>query len=291
MNFVHESTLESALADCGWEHEAPARWRLPSTAGDCELVEIAHRDCWRQFQLSGGRAPQSSNTRLLADNFRVFGPAKLVARSGGHPICRLDVPDALTDSGAHSFDPNGQLQILDANAAWAAAVTVCATGNCDAKQADSDLATLANDLKQAGWSASLADDQLQIHLQLPGIYRQLTIENSAKVGVKLATDLAPLARLDNECVRAMAHLASEVNARVPLVRLAISGSSPEHALRAEVGFGIAMIPGAFLLRSLHAFETTIALCARELEALRDRDLARLVLAAAGVNELDVCVSN
>jgi hypothetical protein len=145
---------------------------------------------------------------------------------------------------------------------------------------------LADELKQAGWSASLDAGQLHVHVQLPGIYRQLTLERDAQAGVKLTSNLVNLAGLDNDVVRALTYFANAANARLPLVRMAFSGASLDRALRAEVAFGATLIPGEFLLMSLHAFETAIAHTAREMEALRDPQLARSLLAARAACELD-----
>jgi hypothetical protein len=50
-------------------------------------------------------------------------------------------------------------------------------------------------------------------------------------------------------------------------------------LRAEVCWGTASIPGAWLTTALETVEAAIALVAREMAALRDPELAQLVLAA------------
>jgi hypothetical protein len=77
-------------------------------------------------------------------------------------------------------------------------------------------------------------------------------------------------------------LAHEANARLPLVRMAVVASPKCMTLRAEVSFGSALITGSLLLHSLHVFETAVGLTAREFEALRDVELARLVLSAAAM---------
>jgi hypothetical protein len=279
-----EQTIEAALARY-WERPSPSEWRRQTQHGECALAEIAHRDRWRQFQLSGGWIQHSDSSCVLERNAKLFGPVKLIIRPPSDAVCRVDVPETLAVGGGHTMWSDGQLQFEDAAARWAAAVTACATGERVAPRWNDDVAgAAADELKQAGWSASLDEGQLYVHLQLPGIYRQLAFERDAKTGVKLATELVELTGLDDVCIRAMKLVANEVNARLPLVRLAISGSSRRRALRAEVGFGAALIPGAMLLWSLHAFETAAALCVREFEALCVPALARLVLAAAAARE-------
>jgi hypothetical protein len=141
-------------------------------------------------------------------------------------------------------------------------------------------AAIVGELKQAGWSASVDDGQAVVHLQMPGVYRQLRLEHDQPAGVKLAADLIDLSDLEDECLRAILLLAQEANARLPLVRMAVAESPKCITLRAEVSFGIAQISGSLLLHALHVFESAVALTARELEALRDAELVRLVLSAA-----------
>jgi hypothetical protein len=274
-----ELPFGSALVACGWQAEDRQTWRLVRRDGDALLTETAHRDSWRQYRLAGGAVPKSANHRVLHDNYHLFGPAKLVAQAGGQPICRLDLPDGL--AGAASVWPDGELDALDAHVAWAEAVTACATGdygqNGPASLPDQ---SVAEELDQAGWSTSWDDGRLHVHVQLPGVYRQLAVEHRAPAGVKLTTNLASLDELDDRCARAMLMLAMEANARLPLVRMAIDDGPEGGALRAEVGFGRALVAGDLLSASLHVLETAVAMTARVLEALRDPELARLVLAAA-----------
>jgi hypothetical protein len=227
--------------------------------------------------------PRSNSSRVLEDNARLFGPVKLVSRPERDPICRADVPETLTGDCGGAMCAGGELQILNAASRWAAALTACVTGEHEMVQWDAELErSAADELKQAGWSASLDNERLHVHLQLPGVYRRVAFERDTKSGVKLATELVALDGLEDDCIRAIKLAANEANSRLQLVRLAISGPARNRALRAEVGFGAALIPGELLLWSLHAFETAAALCVRELEALCDRDLARLLLAAAAV---------
>jgi hypothetical protein len=244
-------------------------------------VETAQRGQWNQFQLSGGATPQSTNSRVLQDNRGLFGPAKLIARPGDCPICRLDVPEDLTGSRAHSFAFGDDVVALDPRIAWVRAVTDLATGSIrHEKPTPSSDDAMADELKQAGWSASVHAGRTTIHLQLPGVYRQLVLEHDQRSGVTLAVNLIELTGVADECLRAMLLLAQEANGQLPLVRLAVAESSQCAMLRAEVSFGSRLIPGAMFLQSLNVFEMVVALTAQELEALRDAELAHLVVSAA-----------
>ena len=77
----------------------------------------------------------------------------------------------------------------------------------------------------------------------------------------------------------MNRLARAANARLPLVRLAIDEPNQPTVLRAEVHLGSVPILGAWLTVAVEVISTAVALVARELEALRDPELAQLVLAA------------
>lgn len=278
-----ELSLEWALAAGGWESSGPACWRMATERGDSLLVEVAHRDNWRHFQLSGGATPPSTNSRVLQDNYKLFGPAKLIARPGDCPICRLDVPDDLTGSMGESFAFCGDLAALDARAAWVRAVTVIATGSVPQETSKpASEAAIADELKQAGWSVSVDDGQAIIHLQIPGVYRELMLEHDQRSGATLAANLIELTDLEDECLRAIFLLAHEANARLPLVRMAIAETSKCIMLRAEVSFGGALVSGSLLVRALRVFEATVGRTAREFEALRDVELARLVISAAAV---------
>jgi hypothetical protein len=281
---INEPTLEAALSACGWEQSEPTCHRLHTRSGPAFLLELPQRDRWRQFYLSGGKTPVSSNSRLLHDNHRLVGPAKLVDGPGDCSICRLDVPDDLTGTIGTTLARSDDTNMLDPHLAWAQAVSSVATYRSRRPTTRRvSNAQLAAQLQQAGWSVSADDDRLSVHFQLPGVYRQLTIEQNDRAGVTLAVELIDLTDVADDCLRAMLLLANAANARLPLVRMAVAESSTRITLRAEVNFGARFIGGSFLLQSLHAIENAVGRTARELEALRDVELARLVLSAAAKN--------
>ena len=291
---LDELGLESALIDCGWEQRDPLRWRLSTARGESWLTEIAHRERWRQFELSGSASPQSTSAHALYENRRLRGPAKLVAQTDRPAICRLDVPDDLTGSASEWHDAADGWQQLNPQTLWARSITACASGSGlpapnDQDESGSSAAvnsdqTIADELKRAGWSTSIDDGRFIVHVQLPGVYRQLRFEHDTRAGCRLTTELTELANLSESSIQAILAVAGEVNARLPLVRLAVDNSSPSVVLCAEVNFGATLIPGTMLLHTLHVLEAAVALTVRELEALHDDDLARLVVAAKSVRE-------
>src|SRR4051812_21605496 len=113
-----DGSLESALVAAGWEVIGPTTWRLPTQKGDSLLTEIAHRDHWRQFELSEGATPKSSSDGVFDDNYCLSGPAKLIARKDDCSMCRLDMPDDLADSTGNSFAFGDYQHGFDAHAAW-----------------------------------------------------------------------------------------------------------------------------------------------------------------------------
>jgi hypothetical protein len=281
-----DASLESALADAGWQFQGAAKWNLDTNCGDARLEEIAHRDIWRQFQLSGGATPHSTNNRLLHVNHRLIGPAKFVAWNQNAPVCRLDVPDDLAETASDSF---AFVAEHDANAcaAWVQAITEIATGNfASARVAVTD-SNFAAEIKQAGWSVADDNGHTAVHLQLPGIYRQLAMDRDKRSGIRLAVNLLDLVGLNDDCLRAVSLLALEANTRLPLVRMAISKASKSKtaALYAEVSFGCALATGSLLRHALQVLETAVALTGREFHSLRETELARRVVEAGAVRNL------
>jgi hypothetical protein len=275
-----ESALEAALARRGWQPDGMG-WRLPLRGGAARLEEIGRCDWWRQFQLSGGAIARIAAKRVLADNARLFGPGKWVVRPGRRPICRIDVPDELRGSARENFDSDAP----DPLDAWAGAATSAAIGQAESgADADARIEARVEEITEAGWSASVDNGQLHVNLETRGGYRQLALERDPVAGVKLATDLVEMQGLDDACLEAMALLANEANARLPLVRFAIHSRAGRAALGAEVGFGRTLVGGTWLVAALCVLETAVSLTARELESLRDTELATLLLAASGGRE-------
>lgn len=279
--FTAEQTIESALVDEGWREESAGHWDLDTPHGPATLTRRPQRTDWRYFHLVGGAVEVPDGRRVLHENLHLFGPAKFVASRRGGPVCRLDVPLQLTGSTRKFESTDDWMMDFEPQQAWAQAVTACAAGR-EVQSPEKILSGefIVDQIRKAGWSASLDDDEVFVHMQLPGIFRQLQIEHYEPAGVKLATDLVELDGYSGESIRAVMRLAGEANSRLPLVRLAIDEDNQPRVLRAEVHLGTSLIPGAWLTSSLETIEAAIALVSRELEALRDPELAKLVLAAA-----------
>ena len=220
--FVAEDTsVDAALVQVDWQPQGPTTWKLDTRHGDAILEEIAHRDNWRQFQLSGGGTPRPENNRVLHHNHCLRGPAKFVARTGHSPVCRLDVPDDLAGSASDPFEV-GSDRGLNVCSSWVQAVTEIAAGrvrpvssiDCIGRDSTSVRTSatdsaIATEIKQAGWSVALDNSQTTIHLQLPGVYRQLTLERDKRGGIRLNVNLLDLSGLDDDCLSAVSLLRSK----------------------------------------------------------------------------------
>ena len=120
-----------------------------------------------------------------------------------------------------------------------------------------------------------------MNVQVPGAFRQVRIEQQQPAGVKVAADMVSLEGWSNESKRAVTRLAQDTNKRLPLVRFALREEPQPAVLRVEVNLGDGPIPGAWLLIALEVIESAVVLVACEAEALRDPELAKLVLAVNG----------
>lgn len=281
-----EATLESALTEAGWQQQDELSFRLQTERGDALLEQIALHDEWRHLQLSGSAAPKSKKADVLQNNVNLFGPAKFVARTKRQPICRFDVPENLSGWVTHGGDWNGALHTLDPFRGWAGVVTACVTDPRNLRRfrgsfpPAADNESIAEEIRNCGWAATVDEGEIRIHMQLPGVFRQVRVEQIESTPVKVAADLVELKELSSDSLKAIDRLANEANGRLPLVRFAVKENGSNPVLRAEVHLGCALIPGAWLAASLEVIETAIALTARELEALRDPELAKHVQAAA-----------
>lgn len=280
----HPQTLADYLAACGWQHEpASGSWRRATDRGSALLRPLDARSGWQQFELQSGYLPTPEAGGLLAANQRLYGPAKFVGGRSRPLLCRVDLPAELpdrADPASAGFDPS---MFSDPVRAWAEAVTVCATGQRAAGRVpmrldESHVARFERD----GYSASFDDDELHIHVHLPGLFREIAIREEPGLGAIVTAELLDLSGLPDGCREAAFYFAEAANDRLGLVRLAVAEEPAPGILRAMVHVGWATIPGAWLHAALEAVEAAVTLTARELAALRDRELAELVLAAAAV---------
>jgi hypothetical protein len=213
----------------------------------------------------------------LEDNASLAGPAKFVAAPGRRlPICRCDVPreptqDTLLPASAGDIDPWSL---------WARSVTSLASGARGAPGEALDVSSSANLLQQAGWVATAEADQVLVHVQRPGLFRQVHIEQTRDEGARISADLADLQGLCRSRRRAIMRLATAANRRLPLARFVTTRPPHSQVLRCEVHWGVSLVSGAWLIAAIEAVETAIVLTAREMQAaVRDTELARLMVAA------------
>jgi hypothetical protein len=120
------------------------------------------------------------------------------------------------------------------------------------------------------------DGRVFVHISRANLFKQVAVDQNGRGGV-VSVELADWDALPDESKHAAWKLAHAANARLPLVRFSIDAEAHPRRLSAEVHFGRALIPGAWLTTALEAVETAVALTAQEFSALRDPELARLVL--------------
>lgn len=275
-----------ALRAHGWRPLRAGVWSLETPHGPAVLKQLRAGGDWLQFAVQGGLVPVISADRICAENFGLYGPLKFVTSSSGRASCRADVPKEFSQFGqrGHRGYDVAALEDIgagDARRCWAAAVTAAMTGDFVGLAAPPppDKA-LVEHLNEAGWPASFDDDRLQVHLHLPGLFRSVCMVPQEPPGMKVCAELLPLDGVGGHWWKAAMRLARAANDRLPLVRLALSGETRSRALWAEVHVGCAPIPSGWLPTALEVVEAAVSLTARELQALRDRELAELVLASA-----------
>jgi hypothetical protein len=180
-----QSPVFASLAECGWQPDEPGTiWTHETPAGTAMLVWLDERADFQRFKLIGGALAGSSNSRVLGDNFTLRGPLKFVARRSCAPHCRVDVPAELEASMSERFvaidDPLQAEPLL----AWAHVITACACGQELPAAAPLDPQAALEDLKRQGWSGSVDDGQLNLHLSVVGVFRKVRVEQSEQ-GLRL----------------------------------------------------------------------------------------------------------
>jgi hypothetical protein len=267
------------LQSLDWiRHQETGCWTLDTPHGPARLVELTEQANWRHFELRGGALRFPPPRRLFAENYQLAGPVKYRA-IGRQVACLADVPRATSGWDGHDVSMAHE----NPWQGWSRYITRLVRGEPveavdEGLGAAIPLETALGELQSAGWSASMDGGRLLVHLQLPGAYRQVRIESTVG-GTCLAVDLLDYTGVSRLSLRAMARVAQGANARIPLVRLAVDERNQPTVLRAEVHLGRMPILGAWLSSAVDVLATAVALTARELEALRDPELAQVVLAA------------
>jgi hypothetical protein len=322
---IHDDTVAAALAGCGWRSARGTTHRYTFRDAGARLLALARHGEWEMYALHGKAFAPPAGDSWLHDNSRLMGPVKWVAGRGRAAICRADVPRQWSEAGKGAAfvgrpsqaDNDGlerpSYSHVGPRQAWAAALTdfvrqtpgttadsslsvgrsftPSSSGRSETpsyvgEQCGLPLPAFAEQLQRAGWAATVDGHGLLVHLSLPGLYREICLEQSGNGHLLVAATLVELTTPPNESRRAIVALAAEANARLPLVRYAIAAEEQGESLRAEVCLSLecALVPGGWLLTAVEVVEAAVSLSAREMQALRDPELARLVLAANAAHE-------
>jgi len=310
------------LGRAGWRAGSAGKWRhepIP-IKGDKKgrpLLVCRHDSSqWEAWDLVRGAIVPPAKVidrgeGILAANADLPGPGKYVAADfqpadeyGGvdaNVSCRFDLPRHLL---GHQGD--GDLADVEHPAeAWVRDVTALAirVPSSDPSPAShaapsSKLNTVHARLDKAGWPTTSVDGRLRVSLSLPGLFRQILIDLDGVHGPHVWCELIDLNGVMAESRQAAVHFALAANARLRLARVALVGQAPGlratsaeagtqvgsvlHRLVAEVVLGSARVPGAWLDVALECVHAAVVLCARELSALRDQELAKWYLSANGL---------
>jgi hypothetical protein len=284
-NTMIDAALQEILATAGWNPDGVGRWVHGTPRDDARLRYISSQGDWLHFLLEGGAIGSPAPKQVLAQNGRLYGPLKYVARKRREATCRADLPREFPSAGRDRrvklSDLDGDaMQTQDPRAAWCRAITAAATGQNDPLPVMSPPdEEVVEQLCRAGWSASLDEGRLHVHLHMPGLFRQVSVEITDPPGFKVVADLMELDGVGGAWRRSVLKLARQANDRCPLVRVTLDENTSPSVLRAEVHVGCAPISGVWLPTALAVVEAAVTLTAHPMQALRDRELAELVLAA------------
>lgn len=277
---THElpTTVEECAREWGWKNPPGRsnRFALITPFGPVRLRRTLVSGGWAHWHIRGGKTNPASESHLL-DNSRLRGPWKFVRTANGLVQFRADFPlDILADSGDFDFTgdrvPPAQTWVDDLSA------YVMGDGRRHENRPLGPPRDLAGWLEARGWTAAAEGNSTRVTITLPRIFRQVRIE-PMDAGTRLRAELVNLRGWPDECRGAALALAERANERLHLVRLALDESSEGEPLVAELHLGSLQVPGEWLTAALAGLRTAVALCARELPALRDPELAHLCLAA------------
>lgn len=282
------ATVEEALESYGWKQTPgkPNRFALPTPSGAVIIRRQIVSTDWTQYTIRA-KATKPSEPSLLEANAKLPGPWKFVIDEEKEIAFRADVPrSVLTGRYEHDFtlSPTNETRLnpletwVDDLSAFAGACRKDANGV--AKNAFSAYDVAAS-LDRQAWAATAEGDGVRITITLPRLFKQVFVVRE-EGGTRLWTDLVGLQDWSDECRQAALSFAEQANHRLPLVRMALiagEGNGPANKLRAEVHLGNVRVPGVWLDAALESLRSAVALCARELPALRDCELANVTLAA------------
>lgn len=268
--------VSAALAAAGWKRQkGDPETYLHRAGGGATLAVLDQGARWTRYRLSGDslRAPRANS--VLTQNATLAFPAKYVSGPKRQVDCVIDLPlEALTQPDTQ---PDHQTHSTSGLAAWSQGLTGALIGKCVRLQHASS-EQIVQSLGQLGWSATAEGESLEVHLQLPNVYRRLQIE-PAQVGYRVSAHLISLTELSSASARAVRQLSLEANRRLPLVRFSEDVISDPPQLVSEVQINVALVPDVWLVQAIAAVEAAVTTTTRELLALRDLELAQIFLAA------------
>lgn len=282
---VNRMSVEEAFRRFGWKQPAadPSRFILIGARGPLRLRRTQVNRDWVRFSLDARHLKPEGQSALRA-NVALPGPWKL-ATTGGVTRLRADFPRALQECGSAAGD--WKVPAMRETACpvtdWVDDVSAYVIDGTNTVRQDEGEVPSAADitayLEKCGWAAAVDGDVTRVTITLPRLFRHVTVDHAAPVGPRFRVELADLSDWPESCRRAAFLMAGSANDRLPLVRFAVTGEGPSERLVAEVRPGrTPRLPGVWCDLALTALRSAVALCARELAALREPELAQLVLA-------------
>jgi hypothetical protein len=268
----------TALLARKWEEKTRGHLARDTARGAATLVEQPSIAGWLSWRATAAQlVPPGDVGEQLRAHGRIPGPLKFVQRSDGVSVCRVQWPDTAPTGGSEAGGETCKAD--DPWEIWSRTVTACVDDDPGIPSTTWPLTALLQELKQGGWAASVDEGRLHVNVQLPGLFRQIAVRCS-DTGAVVAASLVEASEISDVSRGAMLRLASEANARLPLVRFVLDDQTPSAFLRAEVHLGCAGIPGVWLTTAVSVVHAAVTLTARELSALRNPELAEQVAAPA-----------
>ncbi len=255
--------VTGALQACGWveDPESTGSLLLETPAGTATLKRITAGGDWQTFDLVSPslKVPEAADLFLAQE--RLAGPAKFVLLESGEVRCRIDLPRETIPADS---DPG------DGADGWAAAVRATVSGTVLGATEAVDLSAVQRQLDNEGWPVAKDGNRLRVSIALPRVFRQVHIEPDR--GLRLAAELINLSNTDAATKQSVRAFLQVANRRLRLVRIAERNLS----LFVEVHLSVTQIPGPWLSVALEVIRQSLALCAKEVDVLRDPVASQLV---------------
>jgi len=263
--------VAGALQACGWieDPESKGSLLLETPAGTARMKRGAASADWQPFDLltPSLRMPEAADLFLAQE--QLAGPAKFVLLETGEVRCRIDIPrEAVPTCGGSEGEAEGN--------GWAAAATAMASGAEPGAAEAVDLGAVQRRLDNEGWPVAKDGNRLRVSIALPRVFRQVHIEPDR--GLRLSAELINLSNADAATKQSVRAFLQVANRRLRLVRIAERNLS----LFVEVHLSVTQIPGPWLSVALEVIRQSLALCAKEVDVLRDPAASQLMPAAAAV---------